>query len=319
MVDVLLGLQWGDEGKGKIADYLTPNYDIVARFQGGPNAGHSLHFNGQKFVLNTIPSGIFRENCMNVIGNGVVADPVRLGKYLATIPRVEESVISGLKDSAELTVSHKRLSDVRLLTIQLAWTGKGINLVRTIKRSFKDCNPSGRADSLSGTVDKSVASPQAVAYVRELKKVPGVKVSAKIVSATKPKETAGMKHIETAAAKRMSTGAKKEAEALRARLDALYESMRRVTSMDKKKDIKAECEKIKDRIKHLKGETASVVTAGTWPKDFFTALCKVSKQDADDDGSFTEKKASVSTRGHYDGAAVDQGTRRQQAFAPRGV
>lgn len=78
MVDVLLGLQWGDEGKGKIADYLTPDYDIVARFQGGPNAGHSLHFNGNKFVLNTIPSGIFRENCINVIGNGVVADPVRL-------------------------------------------------------------------------------------------------------------------------------------------------------------------------------------------------------------------------------------------------
>ena len=78
MVDVLLGLQWGDEGKGKIADFLTPQYDIVARFQGGPNAGHSLHFNNKKFVLNTIPSGIFRENCINIIGNGVVADPERL-------------------------------------------------------------------------------------------------------------------------------------------------------------------------------------------------------------------------------------------------
>ncbi len=74
-VDVLLGLQWGDEGKGKIVDVLTPNYDIVARFQGGPNAGHTLEFNGKKFVLNTIPSGIFRPNTVNVIGNGVIIDP----------------------------------------------------------------------------------------------------------------------------------------------------------------------------------------------------------------------------------------------------
>jgi len=75
-VDVLLGLQWGDEGKGKIVDVLTPNYDVVARFQGGPNAGHSLEFENQKFVLHTIPSGIFRENTVNLIGNGVVLDPV---------------------------------------------------------------------------------------------------------------------------------------------------------------------------------------------------------------------------------------------------
>jgi adenylosuccinate synthase len=78
MVDVVLGLQWGDEGKGKIADFLTPSYDVVARFQGGPNAGHSLEMNGKKHVLNTIPSGIFHENCINLIGNGVVIDPVRL-------------------------------------------------------------------------------------------------------------------------------------------------------------------------------------------------------------------------------------------------
>ncbi|MFQ3579395.1 MAG: adenylosuccinate synthase [Bacteroidales bacterium] len=74
-VDVLLGLQWGDEGKGKIVDVLTPRYDIIARFQGGPNAGHTLQFGGNKYVLHTIPSGIFRENAMNVIGNGVVLDP----------------------------------------------------------------------------------------------------------------------------------------------------------------------------------------------------------------------------------------------------
>ncbi len=77
-IDVVLGLQWGDEGKGKIADFLTPNYQIIARFQGGPNAGHSLKFNGKTHVLNTIPSGIFHENTTNVIGNGVVVDPVRI-------------------------------------------------------------------------------------------------------------------------------------------------------------------------------------------------------------------------------------------------
>ena len=75
-VDVLLGLQWGDEGKGKIVDVLTPKYDIIARFQGGPNAGHTLKFSGKTYVLHLIPSGIFRENTLNIIGNGVVLDPV---------------------------------------------------------------------------------------------------------------------------------------------------------------------------------------------------------------------------------------------------
>ena len=75
-VDVLLGLQWGDEGKGKIVDVLTPHYDIVARFQGGPNAGHTLEFNGEKYVLRSIPSGIFQGEKTNVIGNGVVLDPL---------------------------------------------------------------------------------------------------------------------------------------------------------------------------------------------------------------------------------------------------
>ncbi len=75
-VDVLLGLQWGDEGKGKIVDVLTAQYDIIARFQGGPNAGHTLEFDGIKHVLHTIPSGIFHENAINIVGNGVVIDPV---------------------------------------------------------------------------------------------------------------------------------------------------------------------------------------------------------------------------------------------------
>jgi adenylosuccinate synthase len=75
-VDVLLGLQWGDEGKGKIVDVLTPSYDIIARFQGGPNAGHTLEFEGIKHVLHTIPSGIFHKDVINLVGNGVVIDPV---------------------------------------------------------------------------------------------------------------------------------------------------------------------------------------------------------------------------------------------------
>jgi adenylosuccinate synthase len=82
MVDLLLGLQWGDEGKGKIVDVLTSKYDIIARFQGGPNAGHTLEFDGIKHVLHTIPSGIFHEDVVNVIGNGVVIDPVIFKKEI---------------------------------------------------------------------------------------------------------------------------------------------------------------------------------------------------------------------------------------------
>jgi len=76
MVDVILGLQWGDEGKGKIVDYFAPNYDVIARFQGGPNAGHTLYVDGKKVVLHQIPSGIFHQGAINIIGNGVVLDPI---------------------------------------------------------------------------------------------------------------------------------------------------------------------------------------------------------------------------------------------------
>ena len=84
-LDVILGLQWGDEGKGKIVDYLAEDYDIVARFQGGPNAGHTLKFGGNKYVLHTVPSGIFRENLINLIGNGVVLDPVVFQRELRSL------------------------------------------------------------------------------------------------------------------------------------------------------------------------------------------------------------------------------------------
>jgi adenylosuccinate synthase len=100
-VDVLLGLQWGDEGKGKIVDVLTPKYDIIARFQGGPNAGHSLEFNKIKHVLHTIPSGIFHINSINVIGNGVVIDPVVFAKEIEVLRGL------GLEPTKNLIISKK--------------------------------------------------------------------------------------------------------------------------------------------------------------------------------------------------------------------
>lgn len=112
-VDVLLGMQWGDEGKGKIVDVLTPKYDVIARFQGGPNAGHTLEFDGQKFVLHTIPSGIFHEGTMNLIGNGVVIDPVTLRKEIQNligqgVPYTERLLISR---KAHLILPTHRLLD----------------------------------------------------------------------------------------------------------------------------------------------------------------------------------------------------------------
>lgn len=111
--DVLLGLQWGDEGKGKIVDVLTPNYDIIARFQGGPNAGHTLEFEGIKHVLHTIPSGIFRPNTVNVVGNGVVIDPVILRKEIEALQELNVDVASRLKISrkAALILPTHRLLD----------------------------------------------------------------------------------------------------------------------------------------------------------------------------------------------------------------
>ncbi|WP_299765051.1 adenylosuccinate synthase [uncultured Dokdonia sp.] len=101
-VDLLLGLQWGDEGKGKIVDVLTKDYDIIARFQGGPNAGHTLEFDGIKHVLHTIPSGIFHDNAMNIIGNGVVIDPVIFQKELQNLDKFE-----GLDYTSKILISRK--------------------------------------------------------------------------------------------------------------------------------------------------------------------------------------------------------------------
>ena len=112
-VDLLLGLQWGDEGKGKIVDVLTSNYDIIARFQGGPNAGHTLVFNDKKYVLHTIPSGIFHDNKINLIGNGVVIDPVILNKEIENIKNEEVDIKKTLFISrkAHLILPTHRLLD----------------------------------------------------------------------------------------------------------------------------------------------------------------------------------------------------------------
>ena len=110
--DVLLGLQWGDEGKGKIVDVLTPDYDIIARFQGGPNAGHTLEFEGIKHVLHTIPSGIFRNNVINIIGNGVVIDPIILKKEIEELEKLNVDVVQKLfisKKAHLILPTHKLL------------------------------------------------------------------------------------------------------------------------------------------------------------------------------------------------------------------
>jgi adenylosuccinate synthase len=112
-VDVLLGLQWGDEGKGKIVDVLTPKYDVIARFQGGPNAGHTLEFNNIKHVLHTIPSGIFRDNQVNIIGNGVVIDPIIFKKEIDALKAINVDISDQLYISkkAHLIMPSHRVLD----------------------------------------------------------------------------------------------------------------------------------------------------------------------------------------------------------------
>ena len=140
-VDVLLGTQFGDEGKGKIVDLLTPKYDIVARFQGGANAGHSLNFDGKSYVLHLIPSGIFRDNCINVIGNGVVIDPIELIKEIEALEKEGIDVKSRLiiSDKAHLILpSHKildKMNEEKKGESKIGSTLKGIGPCYTDKIS----------------------------------------------------------------------------------------------------------------------------------------------------------------------------------------
>ena len=140
-IDVLLGLQWGDEGKGKVVDVLTPHYDIVARFQGGPNAGHTLEFEGKKYVLRSIPSGIFQHEQINIIGNGVVLDPVLFKEEAEALEKSGIDLKKVLKISRKV---HLILPTHRLLDAanerakgagKIGTTGKGIGPTYTDKTS----------------------------------------------------------------------------------------------------------------------------------------------------------------------------------------
>ena len=140
-VDVLLGLQWGDEGKGKIVDVLTPNYKVVARFQGGPNAGHTLEFENQKYVLRSIPSGIFQGGKINLIGNGVVIDPALFKAEVESLEAAGHSLTDRLYISkkAHLILPTHRLLDSANEAAKgndkIGTTGKGIGPVYTDKTS----------------------------------------------------------------------------------------------------------------------------------------------------------------------------------------
>lgn len=140
-VDVLLGLQWGDEGKGKVVDVLTPRYDIVARFQGGPNAGHTLEFEGRKYVLRSIPSGIFQSGQINIIGNGVVLDPVLFAEEAKALEASGNRLTDVLKISkkAHLILPTHRLLDAANESAKgkgkIGTTGKGIGPTYTDKIS----------------------------------------------------------------------------------------------------------------------------------------------------------------------------------------
>lgn len=140
-VDVLLGLQWGDEGKGKVVDVLTPNYDVVTRFQGGPNAGHTLEFGGEKYVLRSIPSGIFQGEKVNIIGNGVVLDPALFKAEAESLASSGHDITSRLKISkkAHLILPTHRLLDAAYEAAKggakVGTTGKGIGPTYTDKIS----------------------------------------------------------------------------------------------------------------------------------------------------------------------------------------
>lgn len=140
-VDVLLGLQWGDEGKGKVVDVLTPNYDLVTRFQGGPNAGHTLEFGGEKYILRSIPSGIFQGGKMNIIGNGVVLDPLLFKQEAEGLAASGHDITKQLYISkkAHLILPTHRMLDAAYEAAKgdgkIGTTGKGIGPTYTDKVS----------------------------------------------------------------------------------------------------------------------------------------------------------------------------------------
>jgi len=140
-VDVILGLQWGDEGKGKVVDVLTPNYDIVARFQGGPNAGHTLEFEGEKYILKSIPSGIFQAGKINIIGNGVVIDPALFKQEVEALEATGHTLTDRvyISKKAHLILPTHRLLDAAsekaMGDARIGTTGRGIGPAYTDKVS----------------------------------------------------------------------------------------------------------------------------------------------------------------------------------------
>ena len=190
-VDVLLGLQWGDEGKGKIVDVLTPKYDVVARFQGGPNAGHTLEFNGEKYVLRSIPSGIFQGNKLNIIGNGVVLDPTLF------INEANQLAKSGHDLKSRLVISRKAhliMPTHRLLDAaneqakgdaKVGTTGKGIGPTYTDKIS--------RYGLRVGDIEHDFANKYAAAKTRHLKMLESLNYPTEQLEEA---ETAWLKSIE---------------------------------------------------------------------------------------------------------------------------
>ncbi len=141
-VDVILGLQWGDEGKGKIVDALTPQYDIIARFQGGPNAGHTIEFNESKIILHTIPSGILHKNTTNIIGNGVVIDPVILMKELSKVKLYNPNATEKL------------------------FISKRAHLILPIHRALDACYEKAKGDAKIGSTLKGIAPTYSDKYNR---------------------------------------------------------------------------------------------------------------------------------------------------------
>ena len=160
-VDVLLGLQWGDEGKGKVVDVLTPQYDVVARFQGGPNAGHTLEFEGEKYVLRSIPSGIFQGGKVNIIGNGVVLAPDLFMNEAKDLEKSGHDLKSRLHISkkAHLIMPTHRVLDAAYEAqkgkSKVGTTGKGIGPAtssRTSSRNMPPIRPATRPYSSRSTI-----------------------------------------------------------------------------------------------------------------------------------------------------------------------
>ena len=149
MVDVILGLQWGDGGKGKIVDYFAPQYDIIARFQGGPTAGHTLYVDGKKMVLHQIPSGIFHQDKINIIGNGVVLDPVTLKRECEAVAAHGVDVKKNLSIAERTNIivpTHRALdkaSELQKVDSKIGSTLKGIGpayMYKTGRNSIRVCD-----------------------------------------------------------------------------------------------------------------------------------------------------------------------------------